>query len=573
MKPKRFKDMDTPNNDPILSRNSCEMSPLFRDYGLEVIKQSPLLRGNLKKYGSEKSNSLTKSLRKQWFSGASTNLSSSVYKRRNEVQQLLPQNYLIPLPGNNLKIPNRANGRQHVTDDYSVLNGNNNGVKATSSPSIRTRQPPQTKLESLGSTSTWRILLLPAITLAFTLLFHPSCIKTTEFKFGSCLEPFECDFLTDFSDEEGINVAERIVIKRFLDTSKFIYISMYMDDSGKTIEPKSASRRLEDYNNTNNYYEIKTRLFTVDALEYEKYLISEGTELSRGGFFTETIKDNTSLLSDTTKICQLGVDRAEPMILLDFTSFFQTGYLKGNYRYPVVDITLSSIQPPSPFAVSSLYFPASRRLVDSQLTAEEFQKALNTALANTRILVSTQGSSYTIWSCLLILILSSISVLTLVVSLLRVILHIKFILGIERKTLEILVTMKSNKNEELFDIGDDDENLVSTTDCILRRYHSLVLNEKMDMRTSAASKTPCPLPVSSFFHWMELLLPEQFVSFSLLTALIFWLNPFSAMLTLLSLMTQINWFKGNLSIPDILLFSFKLTEALGRQGEKSLLYS
>jgi hypothetical protein len=533
------------------------MSPLFRDYGVEVIKQSPLLRGNVTKYGSEKSNSLSNPLRKKWFSGASASSSSVVYKRRNEVEQLLHQNYSFP------------NGRQLIKDDCSVLNGDNDAVKTISSPSIRTRQPPQTKLESLGSTSTWRILLLPAITLAFALFLHPPCIDTVELKFGSCQEPSECAIYTDFSDELGTYISQRVVLKRSLDTAKFIYASMYMDDSGNVTESESADRRLGAYNSSTDYCEIKTRLFTVDAVEYKKYIISEGSTSSQNDLFSEIV-DNTTLLSGNTRNYLFSRDHAEPLTLLDITSLSQTGYLKGNFRYPVIDISLSHLQPPSSSAASSLSLSSLRSMGGSQSSSQSFEEA-GIALTNMRLLISTQGRPYTIWSCVLILILSIISVVMLTIFLLGVILHIKFILGIEKKSLEILVMTKSNKNEGILEMGDDDENLVSTTDCILRRHHSLVLNEEKDVIAITASNSRSHLPVPSLFHWMELLLPEQFVTFSLLTALILWLNPFSAMLTLLSLMTQMNWFKGDLSVPDMVLFIFKLTEALGRQGEEIFL--
>ena len=51
--------------------------------------------------------------------------------------------------------------------------------------SFRTRQPPQTRLESLGSSHTWLVLLLPALMALLALFLHPSCLTST----GNYLHP------------------------------------------------------------------------------------------------------------------------------------------------------------------------------------------------------------------------------------------------------------------------------------------------------------------------------------------------------------------------------------------------
>ena len=48
--------------------------------------------------------------------------------------------------------------------------------------SFRTRQPPQTRLESLGSSHTWLVLLLPAFIALLALFLHPTCLTST----GNC---------------------------------------------------------------------------------------------------------------------------------------------------------------------------------------------------------------------------------------------------------------------------------------------------------------------------------------------------------------------------------------------------
>ena len=45
--------------------------------------------------------------------------------------------------------------------------------------SFRTRQPPQTRLESLGSSHTWLVLLLPALMALLALCLHPTCLTST----------------------------------------------------------------------------------------------------------------------------------------------------------------------------------------------------------------------------------------------------------------------------------------------------------------------------------------------------------------------------------------------------------
>ena len=249
--------------------------------------------------------------------------------------------------------------------------------------------------------------------------------------------------------------------------------------------------------------------------------------------------------------------------LLEVKSLNNIGYLKGKSSYPIIDILLENVSDnfTDRFSTMSLQtkntkFNASlkfysklqkRRIQEKDFHDYDIKDAVNAKnkemkmqqddisinqirnsaidgklleaddsnkdimTEDIRLIISTQSKNFSIWSSVLIIILSMLSIVMFSVSFCRIQAHVCFLLQKER------VNRNDTKN------------------------------------TNTKQK--------NYFYWLELILPEQFSGFGLMIALICWLNPISAILMLLSV------FDSDFSVPDILLFFSKLSESLGRQGK------
>ena len=564
-----------------------EKSPLFRVDGPREVKQSPMFADeSTSKYGSavcatnDDSREYNPRMRLS-VSAASLRMPAVSFRRNGSQTASVTSSAVQPVDKficDNIQIGHESL-REAVQEEGFILP--ESITPAIVAPILRNRQPPQTRLESLGSTHTWILLLLPAISAVIVLFLHPYCVSTTEFSARSCEEPFHCSqFVAHSSDDTGdVPSVLRILLRRPVASVSFIDATMHIDTS--TIPTDiivSSSRRLEAISNTSDVYAVDTRLFTVST-DYMRNLSGENSR--RSDVIENTLNaltiDPTSIVSEGRTFYEYVSSPSAGVTLLDRKSLSRPGYLYGGNRYPILDITM--IQMTGPLSSisnseSELEFESDSEFIITRLDedwnrksdSDEGKKELRRnkfesesesesedslvaysatssiirqnrenhdseiltkevsvddeiiSINNVRLKISSESEFFSIWRAVFIMFLSLISLMSLGISMQRVYFH-------------ILISMK-NENEM------ENQNI-----------HENKM-EKMKRK--------------KYLHFANYLLPEQISGFALIIVLIFWLCPLSSVLTLLSIFDRI------IFVSDFWIFFSKVTESLGRQGTRFL---
>ena len=555
-----------------ISQKYSEISPLFREYAPQEVKQSPMFADKtISKYGTTTSgsNSDTKEETPQKRMSSSTatfSFPSDKYKRRPiDTRQVS----LLSVPSVGERILNTS--RKSNAALYSDAQHEDIATEEfTACSSVRTRQSPQTRLETLGSNHTWILLLLPAITAILVILLHPYCIDTVELNDESCTSPFLCTTTALLQHDDGSTIPSsgvlRILLERSIASVNFIDVSMYIDHfkiSSDVID--SVGRRMlsdTNRNETKNLYRVKTVLSSVDSADLGGIKIrndKKNKEIDNSISLGKLSVKSESYIKETVLEYHYIDGSEDSTSLLEVKSLNNIGYLKGKSSYPIIDILLENVSDNFTNSVSTLSLQTknantkfvskvhrrpmlekdfnendikdakkSKEIKKQKSNISPINKLQNSAnngnylaaedsneditIKNIRLVISTQSKIFSIWSSVLIIILSIISIITISISFSRIQAHVCYLLKKEK--------------------------------------------EKRNEKESKERKQ------NSFFYWLELILPEQFSGFGLIIALICWLNPISAVLMLLSVLDS------NFSVPDILLFFSKLIESLGRQGKK-----
>ena len=546
-----------------------ENSPLFREYGPREVKQSPMFASKgTSKYGSSlpliNDNAIKQnSLKKLPTSRASFSGTSASYKKRNYDPAISPQQRTKLLSSSSssvCKVPNRKTYSEKFNDTGSQEC--ENLVPASTGLSVRTRQPPQTRLESLGSTHTWILLFLPSLSAILVLFIHPYCVSTTEFSFESCTAPYHCAILPSTTIDEFGNTPDilRILLKRSVASVNFIDASMNIDHFAISRAVIDASdRRLSDSNSTDSTYAIHTRLFTVRS-EYLQDLsesCSKGVSCNDESLYDMSTYGATVVLDTTTihKYVSLSIPNSkEGVKLLDAKSLSRTGYLHGGNRYPVMDISITQITPENLLSLSDKhkgYFIFSKSSSGVTIDNLDYSASnLDYSASNLDYSASNLESSASLEHNLEQRTEATTGTRTAV----RTEVHL------ESSSSESEITVKNMRMS-----FSTESHLFSLWSAVFMLFLSIVSCTSLVVFSLRARShvLRCMKKISenSCSQWANFLLPEQFSGFGLIFALICWLNPLSAVLKLLSILNE------SVSVPDFWDFTSKLIESLGRQGK------
>jgi hypothetical protein len=555
-----------------------ENSPLFREYGPQEVKQSPMFASKgTSKYGSSlplmndnasKHNSLKKlPSSRASFSGTFTSYNKSNYDHTVSPQQRTKLLGSSSSSSSVCQAPNRKAYSENFND--IVSQECENVVPASRGLSVRTRQPPQTRLESLGSTHTWILLFLPSLSAILVLFIHPYCVSTTEFSFETCAAPYHCVILPSSSVDEFGTTPDilRILLKRSVASVNFIDVSMNIDHFAISRDVIDASdRKLSELNSTDSSYAIRTRLFTVRS-EYLQDLsgsCSKGDKCNDDSLYDMTTYGATVILDTTTvykyvSLSHINSNSNEGFKLLDAKSLSRTGYLHGGNRYPVMDISITQITPENllslsekrrdTFWISKSSSAVMRDNLDYYAANLDYSAAnLDYSIANLDLSVPYEHSFE--------------------VERTKTTIEIPKAVQAKDRT---AVRTDSSISEGEITVEDmrislsSESHLFSLWSAVFMLFLSIVSCTSLVVFSFRAYSHVfrCMKNKSgnSYFLWANFLLPEQFTGFGLLFALICWLNPLSAVLNLLSILNEF------VSVPDSWDFASKLIESLGRQGK------
>ena len=156
----RFKQGEISDGTAQMSQKYSEISPLFREYAPQEVKQSPMFADKaISKYGTTSgsgSDTRQETPQKRVSSSTATfSFPSHKYQRRPlDTAQVS----LLSVPSVSERILNTS--RKSNATLYSDAQHDDIATEEFSAcSSVRTRQSPQTRLESLGSNHTWILLL------------------------------------------------------------------------------------------------------------------------------------------------------------------------------------------------------------------------------------------------------------------------------------------------------------------------------------------------------------------------------------------------------------------------------
>jgi hypothetical protein len=557
----KFKKCEIETNGTSSSARFNENSPLFREYGPQEVKQSPMFAGKgTSKYGSSlplinDNASKQNSLKKLPSSRASFSDTSASYKKRNFDPAVSPQQHtkLLSCGSSSSSSVCKAPSRKPYNENFNDMGSQEceNIVPVSRGISVRTRQPPQTRLESLGSTHTWILLFLPSLSAILVLFIHPYCVSTTEFSFETCAVPYHCAILPSSSVDEFGNTPDilRIFLKRSVASVNFIDISMKINHFAITRDVIDASnRKLIEMNSTDSTYAIRTRLFTVRS-EYLQDLsgsCSQGDKCDDDSLYDMTTYGAIMILDTTTIYKYVSLRHSngnnnEGFKLLDAKSLSRTGYLHGGNRYPVLDISITQIKPENLLSLPENrrdYFRISKSSgvflrenledpADNPISSAPYEHSFEVERAERTIEIPSKERTE-------VRTYSTISEGEITVEDMRLSFSSEsHLFSLWSAVFMLLLSIVSCTSLGMFSL----------------RSHSHVLK---CMKNKSRN---------SYFLWANFLLPEQFTGFGLIFALICWLNPLSAVLKLLSILNE------SVSVPDSWDFASKLIESLGRQGK------
>lgn len=557
-----------------------ENSPLFREYGPREVKQSPMFASKgTSKYGSSlplitDNASKQNSLKKLPSSRASFSGTTASYKKRNYDPVVSPQQR-TKLLGNSSSVSKTPN-RKAYSDNFNDMGSLEceNIVAASRGLSVRTRQPPQTRLESLGSTHTWILLFLPSLSAILVLFIHPYCVSTTEFSFETCAAPYHCAIMPSSTIDEFGNTPDilRILLKRSVASVNFMDVSMNIDHFAISRDVIDASdRRLIEKNSTDSTYAIRTRLFTVRS-EYLQDLsgsCTKGDACNDDSLYDMTTYGATVILDTTTiykyvSLSNPNSNANEGLKLLDAKSLSRTGYLHGGNRYPVMDISISQITPENVLSLSKKhrdYIGISKS--SSILRRDNLKKEYSAAYEHSFEAVRTESTTE---------ILTGTRTEPRTEGRVEVRTELFTERGREggREEGASVGTYSTSSEgeitvEEMRMFFSSESHLFSLWSAVFMLLLSIVSCTSLVVFSLRAYShvLRCTRNKSrdSCFQWANYLLPEQFTGFGLIFALICWLNPLNAVLKLLSILNE------SVSVSDSWDFASKLIESLGRQGK------
>jgi hypothetical protein len=522
-----------------------ESSPLFREYGPCEVKESPIfLQQGTSKYGSAcrlmdngtrrlipSKNPLgpaSAAAAAASFAFPSVSRTKSQRKPATTKQGSSASGY-AKIGGKRADSPVENTYRDASNEEG--FHDRDNTSTETSSVSVRTRQPPQTQLESLGSTHTWILLFLPALSAIAVLFFHPNCVSSSYLTSASCVEPFHCAvFPSDLTDSMGNSLSTlRILLEQPIATVNFIDSSMQIDDS-----ETSKGRRLKYENTSANFLRITNKLFTASLRDLK---CTSGDSQKGSICYNDSIDklsaSSETLVSYSSKTYAYVSVLNDPINLLEVRSLSRAGHFHGGNRYPVLDITIVPIYTEMLKSVSRrsklLYHsehenenenenevshisPLKSNLTQgasiSQNRKRTSQISLQSSDGNSvddiKLTFVSQSRLFSVWSAVLILSLSTLSCIMMIIF-------------------------------------------------YSRAYSNIYNNIRLQKKLLKSVYCSC--------NWMKFLHPEQFHGFGLLFAIIFWLNPMQSVLNLMALALP------SIESPDYWMFVSKLTESLGRQGQ------
>lgn len=511
-----------------------ENSPLFREYGPCEVKESPIfLQQGISKYGSASRGMDHGTRRLIPSKNQSGPVASFAFPSLSQRKPAATKQYRFTSDNTGIGTRRAHPVVQNPYCDASNgegFNDHDNTCTETSSVSVRTRQQPQTQLESLGSTQTWILLLLPALSAIAVLFFHPNCVSSRDLTSASCVKPFHCTVLpSDLTDSFGDSFNTfRILLEQPLASVNFIDLSMQIGD----VE-MSKNKRLEYGNGSADFLQITNKLFTTSLSD----LMSTSGDSTNGYNFYDDSLDKLTANSDTTvsyttKTCAYVTVLNNPTNLLEVRSLSRAGLFYGGNRFPVFDITIiplfsqksvlisrkpvvlySSVHDREKLNITTpddSYFPHEftvnqHRKVRREVSLESYE---GMSVDDIRLTFLTQSKLFSIWSAVLIVSLSTLSFIMMII--------------------------------------------------LCKGAYDNIYNNNIKLQKKLSKSVYC----SSCCNWMKFLHPEQFHVFGLLIAAVFWLNPLQSILLLLSLAFPF------IKCPDYWMFISKLTESYGRQGKK-----
>ena len=526
-----------------------ESSPLFREYSPCEVKESPIfLQQGTSKYGSASrlvDNGTRRLIPSKNPLGPGAAAAAAATFAFPSVSRIKSQKKPVTTKQRSCASGyaeiggKRANSRventyRDATNDEG-FNDRYNTATETSSVSVRTRQPPQTQLESLGSTHTWILLFLPALSAVAVLFFHPNCVSSTYLTSASCVEPFRCAvFPSDLTDSMGNFLSTlRILLEQPVATVNFIDLSMQIDD----IET-SKVRRLKYENTSANFLRITNKLFTASLRDLK--CTSEDSQKDSSCYDESIDKlaaSGETLVSYSSNTYAYVSVLNDPINLLEVRSLSRAGHFHGGNRYPILDITITPIYTEMLKSISRrsevLYYsehehehenenenenevsrilPGKNNFTQGVLISQNRKRTNHISLQSSdgnsvddiKLTFVSQSRLFSVWSAVLILSLSTLSCIMMIVF-------------------------------------------------YSRAYSNIYNNIRLQKKLLKSVYCSC--------NWMKFLHPEQFHGFGLLVAVIFWLNPLQSVLNLMALALP------SLESPDYWMFVSKLTESLGRQGQ------
>lgn len=511
-----------------------ENSPLFREYGPCEVKESPIfLQQGISKYGSA-SRLMDHGTRRLIPSkNQSGPVASFAFPSLSQRKPAATKQYRFTSDNAGIGARRAHSVIQNPYCDASNDEGfhdRDNTCTETSSVSVRTRQQPQTQLESLGSTQTWILLLLPALSAIAVLFFHPNCVSSRDLTSASCVKPFYCTVLpSDLTDSFGDSFNTfRILLEQPLASVNFIDLSMQIGD----VE-MSKNKRLKYENSSADFLQITNKLFTTSLRDLKS---TAGDTKNGDSTYDDSLDKLTAnsdtIVSYTTKTYAYVTVLNNPTNLLEVRSLSRAGLFYGGSRFPVFDVTVvplfseklesisrkpeilySSVHNREKFNISTpvnsnLSHGSSvnqHRKVTREVSLESYE---GMSVDDIRLTFLSQSKLFSIWSAVLIVSLSFLSCIMMII--------------------------------------------------LYKRVYDNIYNNNIKLQKKISKSLYC----SSCCNWMKFLCPEQFHVFGLLVAAVFWLNPLQSILLLLSLVFPF------LECPDYWMFVSKLTESYGRQGKK-----
>ena len=595
----KYRRAETHNDGNASSIRYDEKSPLFRVDGPREVKQSPMFADEgTSKYGSavcavNDDGRKYNPRMKLSVSAASLRMPAVSFRRSDSQTTPVTSSAVQPVDRCIGMQINHESLREAVQDEQFMVS--ESITPAISMPILRNRQPPQTRLESLGSTHTWILLLLPAISAVIVLFLHPYCVSTTEFSAGSCEEPFHCSqFISHTSDTIGDtpNVL-RILLRRPVASVSFIDATMFIDTSTipkDTME--SSGRRLGVQSNTSDIYAVDTRLFTVST----DYMRNLSRENSRKNDVIENnlnalIIDQTSIVSEGRTFYEYDGSSDESVTLLDRKSLSRPGYLYGGNRYPVLDISMIQMIGLLNSETESNTESESESKVHHGLDTGRNENENSNSNSNSKSSmgkIEKRRNKFQSESESEILSESEDEFIAPSATFLRRYKSSKSLRNnilteddsVDNETISVNnVRLKISSESEIFSVWRavfivflSFISFVTLGIFIQRIYFHISMSMKienendneMDIQNDYENKIEKTKRKRKYLQFAHYLLPEQISGFALLIVLIFWLCPLSAVLTLLSIFDRI------IIVSDFWIFFSKVTESLGRQGTRFL---